>query len=188
MKKILLVCVLLGCAQPLLCQKIAIKNNVLYDATLSFNLGVEVGLSDKSTLDISGGYNPFKFGGCKRFKHWIVQPEYRYWLCEKFNGTFLGVHVHGGEYSIAGLKLPFGMFPTLKDHMYEGHFYGAGISIGHQWILGKRWSMETSLGLGYARLESDKYPCAECGSKIAKTKYNYWGPTKAAVSFIFFIK
>ncbi|MBK5723127.1 DUF3575 domain-containing protein, partial [Dysgonomonas sp. Marseille-P4677] len=33
----------------------------------------------------------------------------------------------------------------------------------------------------------DKYPCAECGSKIKSDSKNYWGPTKVGISFIYFI-
>ncbi len=40
-----------------------------------------------------------------RFKHWMVQPEARYWLCEKFNGHFLGVHAHYADYNVGGLKI-----------------------------------------------------------------------------------
>lgn len=188
MKKILFILLIIGCAQPLLCQKVAVKNNILYDAALTPNIGIEVGLSEKSTLDISGGYNPFNLGGYKQLKHWLVQPEYRYWFCEKFNGTFLGGHILGGEYSVADVKLPFGIFPSLKGNKYEGYFYGAGVSIGHQWIIGKRWNLEATLGLGYVRFEGDKYPCAKCGEKTGRSNYNYWGPTKAAVSFMYFFK
>lgn len=52
------------------------------------NLGVELGLGRATTLDISGNYNPFEKNDGKMFKHWLVQPEFRYWLCERFNGTF----------------------------------------------------------------------------------------------------
>ena len=41
--------------------KFAIKTNALYWATTTANLGFEVGLSKKLTLDVSGNYNPWKF-------------------------------------------------------------------------------------------------------------------------------
>ncbi|MCD7899129.1 MAG: DUF3575 domain-containing protein [Bacteroides sp.] len=168
-------------------QNFAIKNNLLYDATLTPNLGFEFGLSKKSTLDINAGYNPFTFSKGKSLKHWAVQPEYRYWTCEKFNGSFWGFHLHGGEFSFAGIKLPFGMFPSLRDYRYEGFFLGGGISFGHQWILSKRWNLEASIGAGYAHIKYDKYPCRDCGPKIKSGHYNYFGPTKAVVSFIYII-
>lgn len=183
---ILIIYLSFGAGISLSAQRIAIKNNVLYDLTLTPNLGIEIGLEKKSTLYLSGSYNPFTFSDHKKFKHWLVQPEYRYWLCEKFAGTFMGFHIHGGEFSVANLDLPFSFMSQLKDHRYEGYFYGGGISIGHQWILSKRWSLEAQLGIGYARIEYDKYECADCGPKLKDSHYNYFGPTKVGVSLIYF--
>lgn len=64
-------------------QKAAIKTNLLYDATTTFNLGAEFALSPKWTLDVSGNYNPWTFSNNKKWKHWLVQPEARYWFCNK---------------------------------------------------------------------------------------------------------
>lgn len=44
-------------AAPLHAQKWVVKSNLLYDATTTLNLGVEVGLAPKWTLDVSGNYN-----------------------------------------------------------------------------------------------------------------------------------
>lgn len=166
----------------------AIKTNALYWTTATLNLGLEIGVGEKSTLDISGGYNPFNFKDDKKFKHWMVQPEYRWWLCEKFNGHFLGVHAHYGEYNVGGIKLPFGMFPTLEDHRYQGRFYGAGGTYGYQWILGNHWNLQAAIGIGYARLDYDKYECGACGQKLKDGHRNYVGVTKAAISIIYIIK
>lgn len=100
---------------------------------------------------------------------------------------FIGVHALGGQYNIAGIKLPFGIFPNLKDHRYDGYLYGGGLTLGHQWILNKRWSIEAAIGAGYARVHYDKYNCGECGTKIETKNSNYWGVTKAALSIIYFI-
>ena len=72
-------------------QEVAVKTNLLYDATTTLNLGVEIGLGSKMTLDISGNYNPWRFHDY-RLKHGLIQPELRYWTCEKFNGHFFGLH------------------------------------------------------------------------------------------------
>ena len=56
-------------------QKAAIKTNLLYDATTTFNLGAEFALSPKWTLDVSGNYNPWTFSNNKKWKHWLVQPH-----------------------------------------------------------------------------------------------------------------
>lgn len=187
MKKVIFILISLIWSMSSYSQKVAIKNNLLYDATLTPNLGLEFGLSPKSTLDINAGYNPFTFSKGKRLKHWAVQPEYRLWNCEKFNGSFWGFHLHGGQFSVAGLKLPFGMFPTLEDHRYEGFFVGGGVSFGYQWMLSKRWNLEASLGAGYAYIDYDKYRCNDCGPKLKSGHYNYFGPTKATISIIYII-
>ena len=44
-------------------------SNALYWATSTPNLGFEVGLAKKLTLDISGNYNPWKFGDDRQIKH-----------------------------------------------------------------------------------------------------------------------
>lgn len=165
-------------------QKVAVKSNLLYDATSTINLGVEAGLSKKLTLDVSGNYNPWKFKDNAKIKHWLVQPELRYWLCERFNGHFFGLHAHYAEYNVGGIKFISG----LKHNRYEGNLYGAGLSYGYQWLLSNRWSIEAVLGIGWAHLDYGKYPCETCGKKIKDETKDYFGVTKAAVSIIYFIK
>lgn len=164
-------------------QEVAVKTNLLYDATTTLNLGLEVGLTSKMTLDISGNYNPWRFHNY-RLKHGLIQPELRYWTCEKFNGHFFGVHGFYGRYNVGGL--PFNS--NIKHNRYQGNLFGGGISYGYQWILGDRWSLEASLGVGYARLKDKKYPCTTCGEMLKEGHHNYFGPTKAAVSLLYIIK
>jgi len=187
MKKVVFILISLAVSVSMYSQQTAIKNNFIYDATLTPNLGLELGLGKKTTLDVNVGYNPFTFDKGKKIKHWLVQPELRFWDCEKFNGTFFGIHAHGGEFSAAGVKLPFGLFKPLRDNRYEGYFVGGGISVGHQWILSNRWNLELSIGAGYAFFDYDKYPCPECGPKTKSDTYNYWGVTKATFSIVYVI-
>ena len=91
-KKILFVLtVTLILSSTLVAQKVAVKTNLLYGGTATPNLQLEFGLSKKSTLDVGAGLNWFDFSDNKKFKHLLVQPEYRYWFCESFNGHFLGL-------------------------------------------------------------------------------------------------
>lgn len=68
--------------------KVALKTNMLYDATSTFNLGFEFGLGKKCTFDLSGNYNPWTFSDNRKMKHWLVQPEMRWWTCRRFSGHF----------------------------------------------------------------------------------------------------
>lgn len=174
---------------------LAIKSNLLYDATSTINLGLEFGIAPKWTLDISGNYNPWTFSDNKKMKHWLVQPEFRWWTCGRFSGHFLGIHALGGEYNVGGM-LPFGIDPAdmfspldkLDNHRYEGWGAGGGISYGYHWILGNRWGLEATVGVGYVYLDYDKYPCEKCGRKIGSSTRHYFGPTKAGITLIFMIK
>lgn len=169
-------------------QEIGIKSNLAYWATTTPNLGLEFALGRKSTLDISGGLNPFEFSDNKRFKHWLVQPEYRWWFCEAFSGHFLGVHAHGAQFNAGEWDIPVGRLDVFKDKRYEGYLYGGGISYGYQWVLTDRWNFEFNIGAGYARIHYDEYRCKDCGTKQGEGNYNYWGLTRLGLSFIYFIK
>ncbi len=168
-------------------QKTAVKTNLLYTATTTPNIGIETRLSNTTSLELVAGYNPWSFGENKKLKHYLIQPEFRWWFCETFNGSFAGIHLLVGEYNAGGIKLPFSIFPSLKDYRYEGYFLGGGISIGHQWMLNNRWSVEATMGIGYIRTHFDKYPCEKCGKKIKSEGKNYFGPTKASISFIYYL-
>ena len=171
MKKILILILLMsGCfILESYAQKVALKSNLLYDATATMNLGLEFGLARKWTLDVPVNYNPWKPDNGRRLRHWGIQPEIRYWFCERWP-----------DWSFVSGK--------MQQNRYQGHLYGAGFSVGHSWILKKRWSIEASLGLGYAYIVYEKYPCTTCGTKSKDTSKNYLGPTKASVSLIYVIK
>ena len=188
MKRILFFLMLFVGTMSLQAQKVAVKTNLLYDATATINLGAEVGLAPKWTLDLSGNYNGWDWSDNKKWKHWMAQPEARYWFCEAFNGHFLGAHLLGGQYNVGGLDLPFGIYDGLKDHRYEGWYVGGGLVYGYQWLLGKRWSLEAALGIGYVRAWYDRYECPHCGEWQGSGEKNYFAVTKAAISLIYVIK
>lgn len=173
----------LFCLSEAFAQQVGVKTNILYDATSTLNVGLEVSMARKWTLELPVNYNPWTFSNGRKWKHWLLQPEARYWLCEKFNGQFVGLHAHVGGYNISDLPL-FGM----QDYRYQGTLYGAGVSYGYQWILNTRWSLEATLGVGYAYLDRSKYPCGKCTGLINDTPHHYLGPTKAGISLIYIIK
>ena len=101
MKRILIFLMLLV-SISLSAQDVAVKTNLLYDATTTINLGAEIGVAPKWTVDLSANYNGWTFNDNKKWKHWMAQPEVRYWFCERFNGHFLGAHLLG---DIADLRV-----------------------------------------------------------------------------------
>ena len=119
----------------------------------------------------------------------MLQPELRYWLCDRFIGGFWGFHLHGGQYNIGnlnnGIQFLGTDFSKLSDSRYQGWYAGAGIGYGYSWILNQHWNLEAELGLGYSYTRFEKYPCAQCGDLEDKGKHHYLGVTKAALNLVY---
>lgn len=170
-------------------QKVGIKSNLFYDALATVSVGTEIGLTPHWTLDISGSYKGWTIQG-RRTKHWLIQPEARYWLRSCFSGHFLGIHLIGGQYNMGGFRANFHFlgsdFRPLKSNRYQGWGAGAGIAYGYAWILGKHWSIEGEIGLGFVYTRYDVFECAGCGKRTENDRaHHYAGPTKAAVNLIY---
>ena len=170
-------------------QNIALKTNLLYDATLTVNAGLEVGLAPRWSFDLSGNYNNWPVNDHK-WKHWLVQPEARYWFCDRFAGHFMGLHLLGGQYNFGNIKNSINFlgtdFSDLTDHRHQGWMAGAGLAYGYSWILSRHWNLELELGLGYVYTQYDVFECQGCGKKVEQDKpHHYVGPTKAAVNLVY---
>lgn len=180
----------IGYGMSVSAQKAAVKTNLFYDATTTMNLGVEFGLSPKWTMDVSGNYNPWTFSENKKWKHWLVQPEARYWFCNKFMGHFVGFHALGGQFNMGHWNTDFKFLNSdlsqLKEHRVQGWMIGAGVAYGYAWALSQHFNLEAEIGFGYAYMTYDKFACPKCGEKLENNKrHNYVGPTKAALNLVY---
>lgn len=178
-------------------QDLAVKTNLLYDASTTPNLGVEIGLARRMTGQLFYGYNPWTYSGsgpeAKKAKHWVLMPELRWWTCSKMNGFFYGIHAMGGQFNAGNINAPVpGAFfkglnvgKAVRDSRVEGTFAGGGITAGYQWILSRHWNLEAELGVGYNHVWYDRYPCSVCGVKIGEGQTNYAGLTKAGITLMY---
>jgi hypothetical protein len=76
----------------------------------------------------------------------------------------------------------------MKQYRYQGNLYGVGLSYGYQFYLAPRWSLEASIGAGYAHLDYDMYQCETCGDLVKEEDKNYFGPTQVGISLIYILK
>ena len=171
-------------------QRAAIKTNLVYDATATVNAGLEFGLAQRWTLDVSGNFNAWSLRDGARWKHWAAQPELRYWFCDRFSGHFIALHLHGGQYNVGGIRNNISFLGTdyskLTDQRFQGWFAGGGLAYGYSWILGEHWNIEAEIGFGYSYTVYDRFECAGCGKKVEENKdHNYVGPTKAAINLVY---
>ena len=169
---------------------LALKTNILYDAALTVNLGGEVALAPKWSFDLSGNLNAWTVNSHK-WKHWMVQPEARYWFCDAMAGHFVAAHALGGQYNVGHIDMGSLNFlgtnlKNLKDHRYQGWYGGLGVAYGYSWILSRHFNIEAELGVGWIYTKFDTFECAGCGRRVNTGRsHNYVGPTKAAINLVY---
>lgn len=166
---------------------VALKINALYGgATLTPNLRMEIGLSRRTTLELGGAWNPWNRKGSyddnDKLVHWNVMAEFRYWLCERYNEHFFGVHPFFVRFNVGGHDVPL-LFD--KEYRNDGHAVGIGLSYGYHWMWSKHWGMEFNVGAGVAFLDYEKYGCAKCSDKIGDFKKTYVGPTRLGINMVY---
>lgn len=184
-RRILYLLFLIGMLCPLTgkAQFIAVKTDGLKWAMMTPNVGLELVISERSSLDFSifGNNNPWG----KDVKLVAVQPEYRYW----FNGRpmvreYIGVGLLAATHDI-----------TWGKHIYQGDALGAGLTFGYVFDLTTRLNLELYAGFGavaYFQKEyyiNDNYEDYEngAGSKNNSTGYTLM-PTKLGVAVSYILK
>ena len=191
MKLKIFIPLLLGllCCTNVKAQDVAIKTNLLYDATATVNLGAEIGIAPKWTLDISGNLNAWNIDEDTKWRHWLLQPEARYWFCDRFSGHFVAAHALAGQFNFGGIKNNISWlgtdFSQLSDKRYQGYGLGLGVAYGYAFIINKHWNFELEIGLGYVYQNFDIFNCSGCGRHVGSGSNHYFGPTKAAINLVY---
>ena len=187
-RKLLLLFLTLVATVGLRAQNVNIKTNLIPDALLSPNVGVEIGLKPHWSLDLTGELNMWTVNDHK-WKHWLAQPEARYWFCEYFAKHFVGVHLLGGQYNFGNLHNNIKFLGTdlsrLTDYRYEGWAVGGGIAYGYSFLLNRHLNLELEIGIGYLYTRYKEFECKECGKETDTGHHNYFGPTKAAINLVY---
>ena len=110
-------------------------------------------------------------------------------VLHRFAGHFLGGHLVYGAFNFGNLNNNIRFLGTdlspLSKYRYQGFGYGIGISYGYAFILSKHLNIELELGVGYILADYQQYECDACGRYIDEGRHNYFGPTKAAINFVY---
>lgn len=175
MKRILLLFFVAALAVGARAQFYSIKTNLLGLATTNLNIEAGVSVHRNWSLHLPVTYNPWVFGGNKRFQNITVQPGIRYWFLESFSHSFIGFQSLYSRYHVGG----------IGDYRYDGWGVGGGLSYGYSKVLNKRWNIEFEAGLGVMWADYTKYLCKTCGAPQGDFKKLYVVPTKAAVSLVY---
>ncbi len=156
----------------------AIKSNALYLAAGVTNIGGEYAFHPHWSVDLPLVYSPYTLARTYRMRFLYIQPEARYWLDRPMKGHFFGVHLHAGVFNVS--------LDNRNRYQSEKGFHGAGISYGYAMPLSRRWSMEFTVGVGYAFTKYCTYYNVPNGIRYEKDlPYHYWGLTKLGINFVY---
>lgn len=148
-------------------QTVSVRNNLLYDATLTPNLGIDVKVDSLWSVGLDVGLRPWPRGDEKtrKYRHFLIAPEVRRWLKGTGNGHFFGADLLYTHYNVGNIKMPFGLYPSVRHKRKQGDAVALGPFYGYSWRLAKHWSVEALAGFDVGLSWSDVYECGHCGTK-----------------------
>ena len=166
----ILLFVSLLCVLTVRSQRVAVRNNLLYDAALTPNAGVEVRLDSTWTLGLNAGLNLWDYNQAKnqKWRHVMISPYLRHYNKELFHKSFWGIHAVYSHYNVGNVKFPFGLYKDVRDKRRQGDLVAIGGSYGYNWHLTGCMHLEAEIGmaLGYAWYK--EYECSKCGDYLGK--------------------
>ena len=171
---------------PVVCQPeicgFALRTNLLYDAFLFPTLGVEWRVNRDWSIKLDGSLSWWGDSSDKVQKVWLLNPEIRRYLLRD-RRFYVGAAGSYGEYNI--YKYPLGSL-LPEDTGYQGKLWSAGVTVGYQLCLSRRFSVDFNLGLGYTRSVYDSFTMTD-GVRVSKGRdrsKNFFGPTQAGISLV----
>lgn len=159
------------------CRFWSVKTNALFLTALVANIGFEVELWRKWSLDVPFWYSPYDITPTRKLRLLAIQPEIRRWIKKTGEGHFFGLHTH-----VAGFNVALNDNGRFQDPNHA--LWGMGLSYGYATHLDKkrRWGVEFFIGAGFAEYDYDVYRNWENGPKFRSGSDWYWGITRAGIS------
>lgn len=162
-----------------------VKTNMLYDALLVPNGGLEIYLGKNWSIDAYWMYAWWKSD--RVHNYWRIyggDVELRKWLGSTAKRKPLTGHHIGAYAQIVTYDFELGGRGYLADRWS----YAAGVSYGYSLPVAKRLNIDFSIGLGYMGGEYKEYLPQDGHYVWQSTKRRHWiGPTKAEISLVWLI-
>lgn len=162
----------------------ALKTNLLYDAILIPNIGVEWGFADHWSAAANWMYT--WLSNDAKHRYWRIYGgdlELRYWLGSDETRPLKGHHF-GAYGGMLTYDIEFGG-KGYQAHKWSYHF---GLSYGYSMPIARRLNLDFNIGIGYLGGEYYEYEPYYDGYHWLATKQRRWfGPTKAEVSLVWLL-
>ena len=147
-------------------RRIALRTNLLYDATLSPNLGVDIRISPKMTAGLLAGINAWNIDKAanKKWRHVLFSLRARRYNDSLFHkGYFEGDLIYS-HFNVGNTKIPFGLYKSVRDRRLQGDLVALGGKYGYSWILARNWRIEAEAGVAVGYAWFKEYDCPHCGT------------------------
>lgn len=161
---------------------IGVRSNLLYDVAATPNIGVDVYLSKKVSLGVNWMGSWWNSG--KEHRYWRtyggdIHADYWFNPTKKWTGHHLGIY---------GQMATFDYEWKNTGYQMPDYGFGGGIDYGYAVGLGKHFSLDFNIGIGYFGGTYHEYTPSETEFDhyyIENTKkLNWFGPTKLEISLI----
>ena len=168
-------------------QSIALRTNLLYDATLTPNVGAELRIDSAWTAGVNVGLNAWDINKDKnkKWRHLLVAPNVRRYYgrhtdreaadslwgippAESRRVNYLELNAHYSHFNVSNTKIPFGLYSTVKDRRLQGDLVALGAKYGWSWIMARHWRIEAEGGIAVGYAWFKEYDCAVCGTYYGK--------------------
>lgn len=171
----------------------ALKTNLLYDALLVPNIGLEFYLG--KGWSVGGNWMYAWWKNDRRHHYWRVyggEIEVRkYWGCRAAANPLTGHHI-----GVYGQALTYDFERGGRGYiggrpggtLWEKANYGVGVGYGYSLPISKRLNLDFSLGIGYLGGIYYEYDPMDGHYVWKETRQRHWlGPTKAEVTLVWFL-
>lgn len=150
--------------------RIALRTNLLYDATLSPNLGVDVRVDSAWTVGLLAGFNAWDIDKekNKKWRHALFSIRARKYRDSLFHKGYYEADVIYSHYNVGNTKIPFGLYSAVKDRRLQGDLVALGGKYGYSWILARHWRIEAEAGVAVGYAWFKEYDCDHCGTYYGK--------------------
>ena len=159
-------------------QTVAFRTNMLYNATLSPNLGMDVRLDSSWTAGINVGFNAWDIDKQKNMKwrHLLVSPNVRHYFNLKrdslhrysMSGRYMEINAIYSHFNVGNVKFPFGLYKSVRDRRLQGDLLALGGKYGYAWILARDWRVEAEAGVAVGYAWFKEYECPHCGNYLGE--------------------
>ena len=157
------------CVENVAAQRGAIRNNLLYDATLTPNLGVDFRVDSLWTVGGLVGVNAWDIdkSANKKWRHLLVSANARRYLGDSlYHKSYVEGNLIYSHFNVGNTKIPFGLYNAVKNRRLQGDLFALGAKYGYSWILARDWRIDAEAGIAVGYAWFKEYECATCGQQL----------------------